>query len=141
MILTRQALSQSNENAKSILIPVEPVSLEDLKRLDEIVQKYPILQELVKSQQKTIDELKASLDTEKKINELNQKEIYLLNKQHELDQREVAIVNQANARLLEINDRAIKLAEVSKPPAFGNLQLIGIVGGVAALIGYILGSK
>jgi len=145
MILTRQALSQSSGSdepvSKPVLVSIEPVSLEDLKKLDEIIQKYPILQDLVKSQAKTIDELKDSLATEKKTNELNQREIYLLNKQHELDQKEIAIERQTSDRLKEVTDRAIKLAEVSKPSAFGNWQLQGLFAVAAYAFGWMTGHR
>lgn len=129
VISIRQVSSQS--------VDVEPISLEDLRRLDEIVQKYPILEKLTKSQQETISKLEVSLADEKRTNELNQREIYLLNKTNELKDQEIAIINRANDRLKEITDRAIKLAEVSKPKS--NWQVMGLAGLALFLAGFVLG--
>lgn len=124
MILTKPVLSQS--------VDVEPINLEDLKQIDKIAQEYPILKKLVESQKETIGKLESSLVDEKKNNELNQREIYLQGKMLELKDQELAIERRANERLKEITDRAIKLAEISKPKS--NWQLYGL----AAFAGYII---
>lgn len=105
------------------------IDLSDLKELYKETEEYPILKELVESQQKTIGELEKSLeiaqrerDLEKRENEINQKIIAIKD-------MEIQALNNANDRLKDVSDRAIKLAETAKPQSN---NLLYIIGGVLA---------
>lgn len=135
MTSTRWAMAQSNESDDPVITIRIPLS--KYRAIDEALQKYPVYKDLSESQKKTIEELKVSLADEKKTNELNQREIYLLNKTNELKDQEIAIVNRANDRLKEITDRAIKLAEISKPRS--NWEFWGLAGMAVFLAGMLIG--
>jgi len=46
--------------------------------------------------------------------------------------------HQAFERMRDVADRSLKLAETSKPPTWGNWQLLGLAGLVGVLLGGIL---
>ena len=113
------------------------LDLQDLKEWDKQTQEYPILKELVESQAKTITELEKSLaiaqkerDLEKRENEINQKIITVKD-------MEIAAINRNFDQMKEVADRAIKLAETSKPKS--NWELTGLLGAAALVIGFIIG--
>ena len=115
------------------------VERQSLKRIDESIQKEPVLQKLVDSQAKTIAELEKSLaiaekerDLEKRDNELSQKIIGIKDK-------EIEGINRNFNQLKDVTDRAIKLAEISKPKS--NWELQGILYGIAMAAGYFLGRR
>jgi len=114
------------------VVDLEPISIVDLKEIDRRLQEYEILKTLVGEQKKIILELEASLLTEKKTNELNQREIDLQKRILDIKDMEIKVTRQAVNDMKEISDRAIKLAEVSKPKS--NWQLLGL----AAIVGYII---
>jgi len=94
---------------------------------------------LIEDQAKTIQELEKSLAIEIKTNELNQRELNLKDQIIGLKDQEIAATNRANAQLKDVTDRAIKLAEISKPKS--NWELQGILSGVALAVGYFLGRR
>lgn len=111
------------------------IDLPDLKEWDKQTQEYPILKNLVESQAKTIAELERSLA-------LAQKERDLANRENEINEKIIAVkdmeikaLNNANDRLKEVTDRALKLAETAKPKSNNLLYIIGgiLVGLVAGL--------
>lgn len=115
------------------------VERQSLKRIDESIQKEPVLQKLVDSQAKTIAELEKSLaiaekerDLERRDNELSQKIIGIKDK-------EIEGINRNFNQLKDVTDRAIKLAEISKPKS--NWELQGILYGIAMAAGYFLGRR
>jgi hypothetical protein len=115
------------------------LDLPDLKEWYKESEEYPDMKKLVDSQEKTITELKKSLaiaererDLEKRDNELSQKIIGIKDK-------EIEGINRNFNQLKDVTDRAIKLAEISKPKS--NWELQGILYGVAGIAGYFLGRK
>ncbi len=111
------------------------IRLPDLKELDKRIQEYDILKDLVTKQNQTIAELENALALEKRDNDLNKREIALKDQLLDLKDRELAAKDKAFQDMKEVADRAIKLAEVSKP---GNsvwttigLILGGVVAGLA----------
>lgn len=126
-------MAQSEEFVDEI-IRIE-ISLSKLKAIDEALQKKLILEKLVESQQKTIDQLESSLADEKKTNELNQREIYLQTKMLELKDQEITIERQTSDRLKEVTDRAIKLAEASKLK-FEWWYMIPVIGWFALVLAH-----
>jgi len=111
----------------------------DLKEWDKQTQEYPLQNKLIEDQAKTIQELEKSLAIEIKTNELNQRELNLKDQIIGLKDQEIAATNRANAQLKDVTDRAIKLAEISKPKS--NWELQGILSGVALAVGYFLGRR
>ena len=137
-IFSSTAWAQS-ENVETVKVTdLAPIEIGTLKVFDQCLQEWPILQDLVKKQAERIVKLEDSLAAEKRTNELNERELALQKKIDEIKDKEIASLTNANDRLKDISDRAIKLAEVSKPPAFGNWQLFGIAGGAALIILHIL---
>lgn len=81
----------------------------------------------------TIVELEKSLAVEKRTNELNEREIHLQKKIIEVKEMEIQGLNRNFDQMKEVADRAVKLAEISKPSLSGPLlTTIGIV--LAAII-------
>jgi hypothetical protein len=66
---------------------------------------------------------------------LLEKESQLKDKLIELAEKKAEMEHNAFLREKEVTDRALKLAEISKPPAFGNWQLMGLAGLVGILVG------
>jgi hypothetical protein len=119
-------MGQSEESVK-IEIP-----LSKFMEMDKALQAYPLLKEIKEKQDKTVAELQNSLAIEKKTNELNEREIDLLKRINEVDKREIESQKRTIQDFKDISDRAIKLAEVSKPKS--NWQLYGL----AAIVGYVI---
>jgi hypothetical protein len=119
-------MGQSEESVK-----IE-ISLQKFREVDKALQEYPLLKEMKEKQDKTIAELQNSIAIEKKTNELNEREIDLLKRINEVDKREIEFQKRTIQDLKDISDRAIKLAEVSKPKS--NWQLYGL----AAIVGYVI---
>jgi predicted RNase H-like nuclease (RuvC/YqgF family) len=129
------------EESTSAGSPIEeiPVTIDipSLKKIDECLQKQPLLEDLIKKQAETIEKLqstlsdtKRELDLERRENEINQKIL-------ELKDKEIAGLNRNFEQMKEVADRAIKLAETAKPQS--NWQLMGILGMAAFAIGMIVG--
>jgi hypothetical protein len=113
------------------------IGISDLKEWGKESQEYPLLKQLIEEQNNTIVELRNSvslktkeLELEKRENEINQRILILKDK-------EIEVLNIANQRLQEITDRAIKLAEVSKPKTNWVYTALGIVAAFA--IGLAIG--
>jgi ElaB/YqjD/DUF883 family membrane-anchored ribosome-binding protein len=131
MIFTNSASSQSS------VVPIDPISIEDLKEIDRAFQERAILKNLVAEQTKTIAELEKSLaiaqkerDLEKRENELNLRIIAIKD-------QEIAGLNRNFDQMKEVADRAIKLAETSRPSS--NWQLIGLAAAVVFVAGLVVG--
>lgn len=124
-----------SENVEGIKVTdLAPVEIGTLKVIDQCLQEWPILQDLVKKQTERIAKLEDSLAAEKRTNELNERELALQKRIDGIKDMEIASLMNANNRLKDISDRAIKLVEVAKPSAIGNWQLYGL----AAFAGYII---
>jgi hypothetical protein len=115
------------------------LDLSDLKEWDKQAQEYPIMKKLIDDQGKTIQELEKSLAIEIRNNDLNQRELNLKDQIIGLKDQEIAATNRALAQMKDVTDRAIKLAEISKPKT--NWELQGLLYAVAGVAGYFLGKK
>jgi len=117
-------------------IPVE-IDLPSLKRIDECIQKEPILNDLVKEQGATILKLQEALADKEKLLDLEKRENALNLRIIEIQKREIEGINKNFDQMKEVADRAIKLAEVGKPKS--NFQLLGLAGLAVFLAGMIIG--
>lgn len=113
-----------------IVVELE-IRLHDLKELDKMIQEHEVLKSLAQEQANKITELEKALVNEQKTNELNQREIDLQKQIISLKDMEIAATNKALADMKDVADRAIKLAETSKPT--NNIWTIvgAIIGGIA----------
>lgn len=92
--------------------------------------------ELRKQQDALKDQRIANLEKEL---ELARQEIGIKDKIIAVKDMEIAAQQRAITDLKDISDRAIKLAETSKPKAIGNWELLGIIGVVAFVAGLAIG--
>lgn len=113
------------------------LSFHDLKQWDKESQEYPMLKQLITEQANTIGELRNSLDIKSKELELEKRENDLNKRIIELKDKEIAVLNDANDKLKDVTDRALKLAEVSKPKSNWMYAVVGVVA--AFLIGLGIG--
>ncbi len=116
-------------------IPVE-IDLPSLKRIDECIQKEPILNDLVKEQANTILKLQEALADKEKLLDLEKRENALNLRIIEIQKREIEGINKNFDQLKEVTDRAIKLAEVGKPKS--NWELYGLLGMAAFVVGHLI---
>ena len=137
IVCGREGLAQSvgiDENEGLIVLDI---GLNDFQEIDRCFQQREILQTMNVEKDKTIAELKNSLeiaqrerDLEKRENELNQRII-------DIQKREIEAERRATQAMTDVADRALKLAETSKPKS----NWLYVVGGVVAafFIGLALG--
>lgn len=138
MICAREVLAQSaviDENQG--LVIVLDIGLRDLQEVDRCFQERDVLREIQAENDKTIAELKKSLalaekvlDLEKKENDLNQRII-------KIQEREIAAERRATEAMTAVADRAIKLAETSKPKT--NWGLLGTILIAVFTLGLVIG--
>lgn len=118
----------------SVVIPLE-IELQDLREIDHRLQELDLLRLKSKEQGETIIELEKSLATEKRTNELNERELYLQKKIIEIKDMEIAGLNRNFDQMKEVADRSLKLAEVSKPKApwwqIPATIIVGVIVGIA----------
>jgi hypothetical protein len=133
MILIGSLMICGNAFPQSVRFSLD---LPDLKEWDKQTQEYPLIKKLVDSQATTISELEKSLaiaqkerDLEKRENELNLRIIGIKDK-------EIAAINRNFDQMKEVADRAIKLAETSKPKS--NWELYGVIGALVAVAIYAI---
>ena len=127
---------QSNESEDpDILVELK---FRELREIDKQTQEYPILKSLIEEQKTQIAELKKALEDTRKTVGLDSREIELLNQKIQLMQQALDMKDKAFNDMKDVADRAIKLAETSKPST--NIwQIIGMVlGGIA--IGLAIGA-
>ncbi len=113
--------------------------LVDAQRLLRIEKECEIDQrelQLRKDQDTIKDQRIANLEKEL---ELAKQEILLKDKVIAIKDMEIAATRKALQDMQTVTDRALKLAEVSKPTS--NWQLTGIVAVIATAIGIYLGSR
>jgi len=115
----------------SVVIPLE-IELQDLREVDRRLQELELLRLKSKEQAVTIVELEKSLLIEKKINDLNERELYLQKKIIEVKDMEIAGLNRNFDQMKEVADRSLKLAETVKPKS--NWELFGALGLVAIIV-------
>ena len=105
--------------------------MQDLQEVDRRLQELEFLRQKSKEQALTIVELEKSLLIEKKINDLNERELYLQKKIIEVKDMEIAGLNRNFDQMKEVSDRAIKLVETVKPKSawevYGPLGIIAII--------------
>lgn len=126
-------ISENLVSAQSIVIEM---TVQDLKEIDRRLQEYEILKKIVSEQQFTIGKLEEGLSSEKKINELNERELDLQKRIIDVQKMEIETQKRAFADMKEVADRSLKLAEVSKPKS--NWQLQGLLGLAAFVIGVLI---
>ena len=120
-VATGQQLSFPLDDAQSILRNEKECDL-DRRELN-----------LRKEQDALKDRRIANLEKEL---ELDKQEIILKDRIGEIKDMEVLATRRALTDMMQVADRAIKLVETSKPSS--NWQLLGIAGGIAVIIGYLL---
>ena len=108
-----------------------------MREIDRRLQELDLFRLKSKEQAVTIVELEKSLLIEKKINDLNERELYLQKKIIEVKDMEIAGLNRNFDQMKEVADRAIKLAETVKPKS--NWTLWGLVGVIAFVAGLAVG--
>ena len=138
MICGKEGLAQSTViDEDQGLIIVLDIGLRDLQEVDRCFQERDLLREIDQEKDKTIAELKKSLglvqkdlDLERKENDLNERII-------KVQEREIAAERRATEAMTAVADRAIKLAETSKPKT--NWGLIGTVLIAVFTLGLVVG--
>jgi predicted sugar kinase len=113
------------------------LDLPDLKEWYKQTEEYPIFKELAESQAKTIAELKTNLALKEKELELEQRENEINKRIIEVKDMEIKVLNNNFNQMKDVADRAIKLAETSKPKS--NWELYGLLGVAAFVIGLAVG--
>jgi len=113
------------------------IELQDLRKIDQCLQEWPILQDLVRKQDETNKKLEDSLATEKKLREIAERELALEQKISGIKDMENAMLRKGIEDLGKISDRAIKLVEISKPQS--NWKVYGIAGLALFLAGILIG--
>lgn len=113
------------------------ISVKDLKEIDLRLQEHEILKGLNTEKDKTISELEKALALAQKELELERRENEINQKMLEVKDKEIAALNRNFDQMKEIADRALKLAETSKPQS--NWQLYGILGLAAFALGMAVG--
>ncbi len=106
-------------------------SLGDSQKILKGIKENDLLKEMVS----LLEEKVKLLEMEKGLLE---KESQLKDKLIELAEKKAEMEHNAFLREKEVTDRALKLAEVAKPPAFGNWQLLGLAGFIGILLGGVL---
>lgn len=137
-IYASSALSQSVlfDEEQGLILDLK-IGLKDLQEMDRRLQDYEILKEVDKTKDERITNLEKKLvltqkelDLERRENELNKRII-------ELKDMEIQIHKQSFQDMKEVADRAIKLAETSKPKT--NWGLIGTVLIAVFTLGLVIG--
>ena len=138
MICAREGLAQSAViDEDQGLIIVLDIGLRDLQEVDRCFQERDLLREIDREKDKTIAELKKSLDLVQKDLDLERKENDLNERIIKVQEREIAGINRNFEQMKEVADRAIKLAETSKPKS--NWALIGTVLLAVFTLGLVIG--
>jgi len=119
------------------LVIVLDIGLRDLQEVDRCFQERDLLREIDQEKEKTIAELKKSLDLIQKDLDLERKENDLNERIMKIQEREIAGINRNFEQMKMVADRAIKLAETSKPKS--NWQTLGLIGVLAFVIGLAVG--
>ncbi len=119
--------------SKGIIVETD---LQSLRKIDEAVQREPILNDLVKEQAETILKLQGALADKVSLLDLEKRENVLNLRIIEIQKREIEGINKNFDQMKEVTDRAIKLVEVSKPKS--NWQLQGLLGLAALVVGVLI---
>jgi len=106
------------------------VSLSDSQELVRRLADYDILREMDQLKDQRIANLEKELELQKRENELKDRIIGIKD-------MEIQAQKRAFDDMKEVSDRALKLAETSKPKS--NWQLLGIIGVAAFVIGLAVG--
>jgi hypothetical protein len=127
LILISGVLAQSN------VINLEPVSVEDLKAIDQCFQEREAMQGLISEQAGEITDLNERLDTEKNTSVLNDRELKLKDDQLKLKDEEIRIYKEYGDKMKDIADKAIQLEEKAQKRTFW--EKLGVVGlAIAAVV-------
>jgi len=138
MICGKEVLAQSAViDEDQGLVIVLDIGLRDLQEVDRCFQERDLLKEIDREKDKTIAELKKSLELVQKDLDLERKENDLNERIIKIQEREIAGINRNFEQMEEVADRAIKLAETSKPKS--NWPTLGLIGILAFVIGLAVG--
>lgn len=111
------------------------ISVTDLQEIDKRLQQFEALKKLDASKDAAIEELEKALDIATRTLELDKRELQLNDRIIAIKDQQIAAQAQAFADMKDVADRAIKLAETSKPKnsiwTTIGLVLGGIVAGLA----------
>ena len=132
VILIGGVSAQSVVDLSKITVDLEPVSIEDLKNIDQCFQEREAMQEVITEQSGQITDLKDRLKTEIDTNKLNEEIKKLKDEQLKLKDQEIRMVNESFNRMKDIADRAIQLEEKAQKRAFW--EKLGAVGIVIAAV-------
>lgn len=139
MSFTRWAISQpvSSEIAERnlLLSPAEICQApEDVKAQVQKLKECEVDQkELAKRREQEAIKDQRIANLEEKLR-LKDQELLLEKKISEIKDMEIESLQRSFKAMESVADRSLKLAEISKPKAFGNWQLLGAAG----VIGYII---
>lgn len=112
-----------------------------MRELVKRLKEYEILKQVSEEQKKLISELERSLDFEKQKNVLCEREVEVQKMILDLKEKEIEFYKRMIKELQELNERAIKLAEVSNKSQSqqkSNWQWFGVFGVVMMLIGALI---
>jgi len=113
------------------------IELQTIRRIDHDVQELDLLRQKSNEQGKTIAELERSLASEKRTNELNERELYLNKKIIEVKDMEIQALNRNFDQMKEVADRSLKLAETAKPKS--NWEVLGLAAIILFIGGMVVG--
>ena len=112
------------------------IGLSDSQEILRRLQDYELLRQVDAEKDKRIQNLEAQVASLNQTVTLDQREIEINQKMLELKDKEIAALNRNFEQMKDIADRALKLAETSKPTS--NWQLYGILGLAAFAIGALI---
>lgn len=125
---TGSASAQSNDYIN--------IGLSDSQEILRRLQDYELLRQVDAEKDKRIQNLEAQVASLNQTVTLDQREIEINQKMLELKDKEIAALNRNFEQMKDIADRALKLAETSKPSS--NWQLQGLLGLAAFVLGVLI---
>ena len=131
ILISSFKISGAEESISTVIVETD---LPSLQKLDECIQRLPILDELVREQGATIVELKSSLSNKDELIALEKRENEINMKILELKNQEIAALTRNFDQMKEVADRAIKLAETAKPKSNWFLAILVAAAGIAGAL-------
>lgn len=136
LFLTILTVSLASLSASALAQPIDAkddlvcTELPDSKELVRRLKDYEILREMDKVKDQRIANLEKELELTRRESELKDRVIAIKD-------MEIRVHQQAFDRMKEVSDRAMKLAEVSKPKS--NWELYGILAVAVFVAGLLIG--
>ncbi len=116
-------------------LDLDPLPISFLQETDRCFQERDILRVLSEEQKKEILDLKDALTKAKAGRELADREADLERRINAIKDMELQATQRALEQMGQVADKAIKLAEISKPTS--NWALGGILGGIGLILGLL----